>query len=104
MSKNICLFSNSQPHYSTIFKVGIWQKRAKRIVPVFLPFSGCPMHCVYCAQDKQTGGVFSAPLPVLLQQTEKDLNALPPCSPDESRELAFYGGTFTAIPAEERLL
>jgi len=104
MSENICLFSNSHPYYSTIFKVGIWQRRANRIIPVFLPFSGCPMHCVYCAQDKQTGSGNSVPLPSLIDQMEKELEALSPCSPSESRELAFYGGTFTAIPPKERQL
>ena len=25
------------------------------LIPLFLPFSGCPVRCVFCAQDVQTG-------------------------------------------------
>ena len=33
-------------------------KRAKHaIFPVFIPFSGCPVRCVFCAQEVQTGRV-----------------------------------------------
>ena len=87
---------------SITFSVGTRQKRAKSVHPVFLPFSGCPMHCVYCAQDRQTGTDISGGLAPILAETESALMALPPCSEGRSRELAFYGGTFTALPAEER--
>ncbi len=103
MSENICVFPSQPPSSSSIFKVGMRKQRPRRIVPVFLPFSGCPMHCVYCAQDRQTG-CGSMPVDILIQRTEKELESLPACSPDESRELAFYGGTFTALPAEDRRL
>ncbi len=59
------------------------------------------MHCVYCAQDRQTGTAPS-PVPAILAEAEKALNAMPLCSESGPRELAFYGGTFTALPVEER--
>lgn len=74
-------------------------KITRRVYPLFLPFSGCATRCVFCAQSVQTG---RAPMSVFtaLQQAEQDFlerevsNAAP-------LELAFYGGTFTALPAAE---
>lgn len=64
--------------------------------PVFLPFAGCPYRCVFCAQDKQTGQGADT-LETILQTTEEDLaQAL-----EAGRgpyEIAFYGGTFSALP------
>lgn len=67
-----------------------------RVWPVFLPFAGCPYRCVYCAQDRQTGQG-EADLEAILDSLEQDLGT----ALDEGRgpyELAFYGGTFTALP------
>ncbi|CCH49290.1 elongator complex protein 3 [Pseudodesulfovibrio piezophilus] len=67
------------------------------IWPVFLPFAGCPYRCVYCAQDKQTGKA-EAELAGALHSLKQDLEE----ALSEGRgpyELAFYGGTFTAMPA-----
>ncbi|WP_338668970.1 elongator complex protein 3 [Pseudodesulfovibrio methanolicus] len=68
-----------------------------RIWPVFLPFAGCPHRCAFCAQDKQTGRDH-ADLSAIAESLETDLQA----ALDRARgpyELAFYGGTFTALPA-----
>lgn len=102
MRKYFCPETPPSSERSIIFEIGTRQKRAKSIRPVFLPFSGCPMHCVYCAQDRQTGTNLSGGLSPLLAETEKAMLALPPCAEETPRELAFYGGTFTALPAEER--
>jgi len=68
-----------------------------RIWPVFLPFAGCPYRCVFCAQDKQTGQDEIA-LETILQRLEEDLDqAL--ADGRGPYELAFYGGTFTALPS-----
>ncbi len=68
-----------------------------RVWPVFLPFAGCPYRCAFCAQDKQTGKG-EVELEAMLQELERDLDdAL-----EHGRgpyELAFYGGTFTALPS-----
>lgn len=85
-----------------LFFTGARQSRSSRILPVFLPFLGCPGHCVYCAQDKQTGHTGSEGLRAILAEAAKNAAALPPCGPQERRELAFYGGTFTALPAADR--
>lgn len=103
MSELICKKVRSSGGPSIVFGVGARQKRCKSVFPVFLPFWGCPGHCVYCAQDRQTGRCAASPVPALVAEAEKALDALSPCAESGPRELAFYGGTFTALPEEERL-
>ena len=72
---------------------------AKEIVyPVFIPFAGCPTRCLFCAQGIQTGkgeqSVASA-----LAEAEYNLVRRPAHLP--LPELAFYGGTFTALPQHQ---
>ncbi|MBD5647625.1 MAG: radical SAM protein [Desulfovibrio sp.] len=67
------------------------------IVPVFLPHFGCPRRCLFCGQEAQTGVAANAALRDLLAAARAGLEAriargLGPT------ELAFYGGTFTALP------
>lgn len=82
------------------FSVGARLRRAVRIVPVFLPFAGCPGRCVFCAQDRQTGTPAESGVTAALLQTAAVLDQNAVLS--ESVELAFYGGTFTALPSSER--
>lgn len=68
------------------------------VVPVFIPYAGCPVRCVFCAQHIQTGQK-PAPLALTLKAAQTCLQqraarGLPPA------ELAFYGGTFTAQPPD----
>ncbi|MBA4357235.1 MAG: radical SAM protein [Desulfovibrio sp.] len=63
-----------------------------KVFPVFLPLAGCPGRCVYCNQPAQTGQA-PEPLDTVLARARADILALP-----EPVELAFYGGTFTALP------
>ncbi|THB70324.1 MAG: radical SAM protein [Desulfovibrio sp.] len=82
------------------------EPRAKenRILPVFLPYSGCPQRCVYCAQDKQTG-VAPQPLNQALSNLQQELQRLSEAN-SWNWEIAFYGATFTAIEQiwQERFL
>jgi histone acetyltransferase (RNA polymerase elongator complex component) len=68
----------------------------RRILPVFLPFQGCPGRCIYCSQHSQTGTG-----PRSLDAAYDDLNATlerirqhttPPT------DIGFFGGTFTFLP------
>lgn len=94
--------SGQTPSGHICFRTGSRQHRAQRIIPVFLPFLGCPGHCVFCAQDRQTGKNAVEGIPSILAEARAATAGLPPCSPGEDRELAFYGGTFTAISASDR--
>lgn len=84
-----------------------WPRRpaGPAIVPVFLPFMGCPARCVFCRQDRQTGrgahgasssryGLAAALSRALRHLWRRRLAGLAPA------QLAFYGGTFTALPQE----
>lgn len=64
------------------------------VLPVFLPFAGCPQRCIFCDQPGQTGAA-PEPLVVLHARLESLLAATAQGPP---QELAFYGGTFTALP------
>ncbi len=73
-------------------------RRAKpRILPVFTPRAGCAGTCIFCAQEHQTGrtGAARSGLEASYAEMLRDLGAIRPGQPVE---LAFYGGTFTALP------
>lgn len=72
--------------------------RAK-VFPVFLPLAGCPGRCIYCNQPAQTG---QAPEPpeAVPARVRTELLARPETAGPV--ELAFYGGTFTALPEPVR--
>ena len=68
--------------------------------PVFLSFRGCPVRCVFCAQELQSGqggrtmAETLAGLDLELSRVEAEGR--------RARELAFYGGTFTMLPRAEQ--
>lgn len=70
------------------------------IIPVFVPHLGCPHACVFCNQRHITGehGQVTA-------QTVRDAiqKAAAFTQNDVTRQLAFYGGSFTAVPEELQL-
>lgn len=70
----------------------------KHIKPVFLPFAGCRVKCVFCAQNYQTGKK-SLDFKNIATNMRKMLEA---CLEEggEPFELAFYGGTFTLLSAD----
>lgn len=105
--------------------------RRPRILPVFLPFAGCPTRCVFCAQDVQTGqcsGTDTVAHALTLAEArlehearQMDAGRCPDGarqsdatpvrgtrhgatadSPPTPLEIAFYGGTFTLLPEEQR--
>jgi len=67
------------------------------IIPFFIPHSGCPHQCVFCNQKNITG-----------QHQPADTSSFPQKISDylktnvmnEPAQIAFYGGSFTALPFE----
>lgn len=73
----------------------------KTVLPVFIPFAGCPERCIYCAQHLQTR---EAPVDSLAR-IKDSLGALLRGAEEagyQGAELAFYGGTFTLLPPDWR--
>ena len=69
------------------------------IIPVFVPHLGCPNDCVFCNQRRISGSVTPAAPSDVREAIERALTLTPQ---DTRRQLAFYGGSFTAIPVEEQ--
>ena len=66
----------------------------KRIIPIFVPHRGCPHDCIFCNQKKITG--FSTE--VTSEEARNIIEEYLPTIPkDANVEIAFFGGSFTAI-------
>lgn len=74
------------------------------IIPIFVPHKGCPHDCIFCNQKKITGQIEEVKAKDVKTKIENYLNTIPKDS--SYIEVAFYGGSFTAIPFEyqEQLL
>jgi len=70
------------------------------VLPLFLPFAGCPGRCIFCDQHAQTG-VAEAGWEACLQRLEEMLAAR-----QGAYGLGLFGGTFTGLPVpwQERFL
>ena len=70
------------------------------ILPVFVPHLGCPHACVFCNQRRISGETEPADA-----KTVRDVLSAAADLPwdGEKRQLAFYGGSFTAIPEAQQL-
>ena len=70
------------------------------IVPLFIPNQGCPCRCVYCRQEDITGRqdylLAASEVEEILSRAVQS----PRFDASASPEIAFYGGTFTALPEQ----
>lgn len=69
-----------------------------QIYPVFIPFAGCKTRCVFCSQNLQTGQELESAWTIIKRVEQHFMDA------DYKRplDLAYYGGTFTAMPENEQ--
>ncbi len=70
------------------------------VVPVFVPNLGCPHDCVFCNQRRITGELRPADAGTVREALQAAAS-LPTVRPKP--QLAFYGGSFTAIPEAQQL-
>ena len=68
-----------------------------RIIPVFIPHKGCPHDCVFCNQRRIAAP--EAPEPSAVRKSVEDALLI---TGTQDVQVAFYGGSFTAIPLEEQ--
>ncbi len=79
--------------------------KKRLILPVFITHQGCPHRCVFCNQEMTTGR--SGGLPSVVQIRDRITSFLQAVEDrPQRREVAFYGGTFTALSLtdQQRLL
>ena len=70
-----------------------------RIIPVFVPHLGCPRGCVFCNQRRISGSLSQPDAAAVAETIREGILKNPEGS---NIELAFYGGSFTAIPTEKQ--
>lgn len=71
-------------------------KKPPPIIPVFLPYAGCPHRCIFCNQTTITGRAYGRP--PIRQVREIILKALAHQRNDSALpQIAFYGGNFLGL-------
>lgn len=69
-------------------------------IPIFVPHRGCPFDCVFCNQKHITGELREITPEDVKRIIDKYLKTIP--RHGSRVEAAFFGGSFTGIPAAER--
>ncbi len=64
------------------------------IIPIFVPHKGCPHDCIFCNQKKISGQLKELKACEIPKIIEEYLQTIPS---DAFVEVAFFGGSFTAI-------
>ena len=67
-------------------------------IALFVPHRGCPHQCDFCNQHRITGAQSALTAEDVTTAVETALQS-GKCRP-EATEVAFFGGSFTAIPKE----
>lgn len=70
------------------------------IIPIFVSHRGCPHDCIFCNQKKitgQGGDVSGEDVKLKIEEYLQTITKM-----DAEVEVAFYGGSFTAIPIEQQ--
>lgn len=71
------------------------------IIPIFIPHLGCPNDCVFCNQKKITARTKPLDREHMTDMIERYLKTINGRG-IETVEIAFFGGSFTGIPAEQQ--
>jgi histone acetyltransferase (RNA polymerase elongator complex component) len=71
------------------------------IIPIFLPAMGCRERCLFCNQKATEDGAPS--LSSIRNFIETSLHRLPTEKKIREKQVAFYGGSFTAIPKDDQV-
>lgn len=69
------------------------------IIPIFVPHLGCPNDCIFCNQKSISGQKNQVTYDEVKKIIEDHLKYI---KPDSKVEIAFFGGSFTAIEEEKQ--
>ena len=72
------------------------------IIPLFIPHLGCPHACAFCNQQVITARQHPPTIQQVEETIETWLSTLEHRPGIQQIDLAFYGGSFTGIPAEQQ--
>ena len=72
--------------------------RKMKIIPIFVPHEGCPNNCVFCNQRRITGQKSITANGEYVRNTVEEY--IETIDKDTNTEIAFFGGSFTAIDIE----
>lgn len=67
-------------------------------IPIFIPHLGCPFQCIFCNQNKIASTQEIPAISDMIATIEQHLSTIP--DNGEDVEIAFFGGSFTAIDRE----
>ena len=70
------------------------------IIPIFVPHLGCPNDCVFCNQKSISGQKKNMTKEEAKKIIDEHLNSIK--DEDAQVEIAFFGGSFTAIEPERQ--
>ena len=74
---------------------------APLIIPIFLPNLGCRERCLFCNQEAAAEGL---PPPSSVRKfIEGSLAGIPSDKKNREKQVAFYGGSFTAIHRDDQV-
>jgi len=71
------------------------------IIPIFLPAMGCRERCLFCNQRASSEGL--PPPPSVCHFIEASLIQIPHHKKPREKQVAFYGGSFTAIHRDDQI-
>jgi histone acetyltransferase (RNA polymerase elongator complex component) len=83
------------------FEIWHYNKMTPLIIPIFFPALGCRERCLFCNQKTAAGGL---PSPLSIRNfIETSLTGIPSNKITRRKQVAFYGGSFTAIHRDDQV-
>ena len=76
--------------------------KEKYIIPVFVPHLGCPNDCIFCNQKSISGQKEQMTKEKAKEIIDKFLKEIQNKEGEKEIEIAFFGGSFTAIEEEKQ--
>ena len=70
------------------------------IIPVFVPHEGCTHNCCFCNQNTISGQGAAPSIPEVRERIDSYLDIIPNYA---EVQVAFFGGSFTAIPVKQQI-